>query len=176
MEDTIHRELIREDPAGYEIWRETSRLPNYTAVPMDDKPETEDVSELIEEIEGASGKVVTMEVAYNPAGKYIGTPDVAEQLCNKRGIAPETLSPDNRVCSIGFSERDQKWYGWSHRAIYGFSVGDIVKEGDCCTSSGWTDDYLADHPEADISLPVGFRAETLDDAKRMAMAFAESVS
>jgi len=24
---------------------------------------------------------------------------------------------------------DGKWYGWSHRAVYGFSVGDIVKMG-----------------------------------------------
>ena len=25
---------------------------------------------------------------------------------------------------------DGKWYGWSHRAVYGFSVGEKVKEGD----------------------------------------------
>tara|TARA_Y100000310_G_C20342414_1_gene650425 strand:+ start:592 stop:723 length:132 start_codon:yes stop_codon:yes gene_type:complete len=42
--------------------------------------------------------------------------------------------------------------------------------------SGWTDDWLRDHPEDDESLSIGFKAETLEDAKRMAMAFAESVS
>lgn len=41
--------------------------------------------------------------------------------------------------------------------------------------SGWTEDYLIAHPEDDISLPVGFTAKTIDDAKQMAMAFAESV-
>ena len=24
-----------------------------------------------------------------------------------------------------------KWYGWSHRATYGFGIGDKVKKGDC---------------------------------------------
>jgi len=32
------------------------------------------------------------------------------------------------------------------------------------------------HPEADESVPVGFEAKTLDDAKRIAQAFAASVS
>ena len=106
----------------------------------------------------------------------IGKPDVAAFLCDKNGIAPELSEPDARVCSIGFSVREQKWYGWSHRAIYGFKIGDVAVEGDCVCSSGWTDAYLAEHPEDDLSLPVGFEAKTLDDAKRMAIAFAESVS
>ena len=32
---------------------------------------------------------------------------------------------------VGFSPRDNKWYGWSHRAIYGFGVGSTCKKGDC---------------------------------------------
>ena len=176
MTDIIHRELVSKDPAGYEIWQETSILPNYIAVSLDDEPETEDVSEIIQEIEGANGQTVIVEVAYTLAGQYIGTPDVAAFLCGKRGIAPETITPNGKVCCIGFSGRDQKWYGWSHRAIYGFKIGDVAAEGDCVCSSGWTDAYLAEHPEDDLSLPVGFEAKTLDDAKRMAIAFAESVS
>ena len=35
------------------------------------------------------------------------------------------------TCSIGWSEKDQKWYGWSHRAIFGFTIGSKVKKGDC---------------------------------------------
>jgi hypothetical protein len=31
---------------------------------------------------------------------------------------------------LGFSEKEQKWYGWSHRAIYGFGVGTKIKKGD----------------------------------------------
>ncbi len=130
---------------------------------------------MIAELEGASGQTVTMEVAYTPAGDYIGRPEAAQQLCELRGIAPELTSPDSNVCSIGFSIREQKWYGWSHRAIFGFGIGDVAKEGDCVCSSGWTDEYLAEHPEEDKRLPVGFTATNLDDAKRMAVAFAESV-
>ena len=186
----IKRVLIRKDPAGYEVWRETSVLPTYFAEEIrdepDDSPQSEEVSEMIAELEGASGQTVTMEVAYTPAGDYIGTPEVAQRLCVERGIAPERVQltnpcpdgptiPKRNVCSIGFSAREQKWYGWSHRAIFGFGVGAIAKEGDCVCSSGWTEEYLADHPEEDLSLPVGFEAKTLNDAKRMAIAFAESV-
>ncbi len=178
---TIKRELVRNDVRGFDVWRETSVLPTYTVMPIDGDMEAipeepdEDMSELITEIEGASGQHVTLDVARTPAGGYIGTPDVAEVLCGKHGIRPETI-PGHEVCSIGFRESGQKWFGWSHRAIFGFTVGDVAKKGDCVCSSGWTDDYLAEHPEADVSLPVGFEAKTLDDAKRMAIAFAESVS
>jgi hypothetical protein len=94
----------------------------------------------------------------------------------ERGIKPEKSHPDNAVCSIGFCDREQKWYGWSHRAICGFGIGDVVKEGDCCASSRWTEDFLQAHLKRDVSLPVGFTARTLDDAKKMAIAFAENVA
>ena len=118
---------------------------------------------------------VTMESGYSPDGGYIGTWEDTQKIVS-RGIHPERRSPSHITCSIGFSPIDGKWYGWSHRAIYGFAVGDVVREGDCTASSGWTDEYLMEHPDADISLPVGYIAKSLDDAKRMACAFAESVS
>lgn len=31
----------------------------------------------------------------------------------------------------GFSPKDQKWYGWSHRAIYGFKIGSTCEKGNC---------------------------------------------
>lgn len=114
--------------------------------------------------------------AYTPSGDYIGSSVWGHRLVKLRGITPEKRTPTSNVCSIGFCEKEQKWYGWSHRAIYGFAIGDVVEEGSACATSGWTDEYLAEHPEADESLPVGFEAKTLDDAKLMAMAFAESVS
>ena len=110
-----------------------------------------------------------------PEGDYIGDSVWAHRLIVKRGIKPEKADPSHNVCSIGFCEKKQKWYGWSHRAIYGFGVGDEVKEGDCAAESGWIDEYLEQHPEADKSLPVGFIAKTLDDARLMAIAFADSV-
>ena len=115
-----------------------------------------------------------MKTAYTPGGHYVGESKWAHRLIVKRGIKPE-LRNGCKVCSIGFCEREQKWYGWSHRAIYGFGIGDVVEEGDCAASSGFTQEWLDGHPEDDLSLPVGFEAKTIEDAKRMAVAFAESV-
>ena len=170
MED---RKLLRRYKAGYEIWQETSVVDSSAEVIYDPDGGAE---ELAHAINDAGPRLVTLKVAYTPDGLYIGDPKTAYRLCNKRGIKPELASPNNEVCSIGYCERDQKWFGWSHRAIFGFAVGDVVEEGDCTASSGWTDEYLAEHPEDDLSLPVGFKAGSLDDAKRMAVAFAESVS
>ena len=116
-----------------------------------------------------------MKIAYNYNGAYIGDTKTANRLCIKRGILPQKRTPESNVCSIGYSQKDGKWYGWSHRAICGFKIGDTVKEGDCCATSGWTDEYLKDHPDENV-LPVGFKAKTTEDCKKMAIAFASSVS
>ena len=65
----------------------------------------------------------------------------------------------HKVADIGFSPKEQKWYGWSHRAIYGFGIGSEIKEGDCGyeKSGAWT-------------------AKTLNEARLMAINFADSVS
>ena len=118
---------------------------------------------------------VLMHSVYATNGGYVGRVEDAAFYFEK-GIMPE-LSPLNQhVCSIGKSNIDGKWYGWSHRAIFGFEIGDTVKEGDCTASSGWTEEYLKEHPEENQSLPVGFTAKTEEDAKKMAIAFADSVS
>ena len=101
-----------------------------------------------------------MDVAYTKDGLYIGDPSNAEFLCDKRGINPEINQAGHSVCSIGKSDIDGKWYGWSHRAINGFAVGDVVKEGDC-----------AYDPEIGA-----YTIETEEQAKQAAKAFAESVS
>jgi hypothetical protein len=112
---------------------------------------------------------VEMDAVYNAHGVYVGDKETADFLAEK-GIIPEAKRTDSNVCSIGFSHKDQKWYGWSHRAIHGFGVGDIAKAGDCVCESGSCD------PAAYLSVPIGFEAKTLYDAKRMAIAFADSVS
>ena len=129
--------------------------------------------QLSEEFAG-KGKTIIMTSAYNSNGDYIGDSKWAYRLY-KRGIIPELSETNNHVCSIGFCEKEKKWYGWSHRAMYGFKIGDTVEEGDCCASSGFTDEYLAEYPDENRSLPIGFTAKTLEDCKAMAIAFAESV-
>jgi len=63
---------------------------------------------------------------------------------DEHGINPERIHPDSYSCCIGFSEKEQKWYGWSHRAIYGFGIGDEVKRGHCAYVPTDPNDFLDD--------------------------------
>ena len=158
---------------GYEV-REELHETDFRAEVISDKDG--EAQEIANWINNNTDKTVVVKSAYTPEGYYIGNPKDAHYLIVERGIKPELVNPTKNVCSIGFCEKEQKWYGWSHRAIFGFGVGSEVKDGDCCASSGYTDEYLEKHPEDDLSLPIGFKAKDLIDAKRMAIAFADSVS
>lgn len=169
-EQNKHRKLLyRDEQHGFELWRESAAC-MFKAEILSGEVDREFIDAL------EQPTITTIENAYTLDGDYIGDEKLAKYLCVQNRIKPEKLTPSSKVCSIGYSNKDGKWYGWSHRAIYGFSIGDVAKEGDCVTTSGWTDEYLQEHPEADVSLPVGFEAKTIEDAKRMAIAFAESVS
>ncbi len=37
----------------------------------------------------------------------------------------------NLTHGVGFSPANNKWYGWSHRAICGFTIGSTCKKGAC---------------------------------------------
>lgn len=74
------------------------------------------------------GDPFTMRSAFTLRGAYIGSPKLAHTLVVKRGIIPQLASRKHRVCSIGYCARDQRWYGWSHRAICGFGEGDRIYE------------------------------------------------
>ena len=92
-----------------------------------------DTYEIREElIDGAEygGDDFTIHSAYSlKDGSYIGDVATAQMLA-KRGIIPEVIE-GNKTASIGWCEKEQKFYGWSHRAIYGFGIGSKVKMGDC---------------------------------------------
>lgn len=100
--------------------------------------------------------------AYTPEGHYIGSPKDARYLIVKMGIKPELRTRTSNVCSIGYCTEKWKWYGWSHRAIFGFAVGHTVKEGH----------VVACNPR----INVGFAAKDLTDCKKLAKAFAAEVS
>ena len=66
-------------------------------------------------------------------GHYVGDVGFADGLA-ERGIRAKLISPEHSICAIGFSEKLKstgKWFGWSHRAIFGFQIGAEVKRGDC---------------------------------------------
>jgi len=92
-----------------------------------------------------------------------------DELAKKYGIEQfEYPFPDSQIKHIGFNPKEQTWYGWSHRAIYGFKVGDEITKGHAAAQD-------PNYP-SERALPVGFKAKTLDDARRMAAAFADAVS
>ncbi len=111
---------------------------------------------------GGTGKVV-MVSAYDPNGGYIGSHTDAIRLVVKRGIIPRPVNPGH-VCTIGFSTKDGKWYGWSHRAIFGFRKGSTCRKGDC--------HYVPRNRGG----RGAWIAKSIADAKKMAIDFAESVS
>lgn len=82
----------------------------------------------IDEEEKALNGVTRHVVAYTFAGDYIGSQKDADFLVVECGIQPEKRQPDHCVCSCGWSAKHQKWYGWSHRAIVGFGIGDKLFE------------------------------------------------
>lgn len=75
---------------------------------------------------------------------FHGLGDSFQAYLDERGIVPERLRPDAYSCVIGFSMREQKWYGWSHRAIYGFGIGDSVEPGHCAYQPTDPADFLRD--------------------------------
>lgn len=94
-------------------------------------------------------KPYTITSAFNMAGHYIGDEATAIELCEKRGIAPVLADPKHKTCSIGYCKRENKWYGWSHRAIFGFTVGSSVVKGDCAyiakTIDEWARNIIDDY-------------------------------
>jgi len=72
--------------------------------------------------------------------------------------------PNSDVLSFGKSEADGKtWFGWSHRAIYGFKKGDKIT----------TNDYIG---KEYIKKEAPFTIKSDNDAKELAIAFARAVS
>jgi len=58
----------------------------------------------------------------------------------------------------GFSTKNQKWYGWSHRAIYGFGIGSKVVEESIA--------YIPKDSKAFVEYAKSFWSDKWDGAKR----------
>lgn len=63
--------------------------------------------------------------------------------------------------SIGFNEKEQAWYGWTHRGFGKFDIGYKVKKGSILDYGKYA------HP---------FECKTLEDCRNLAIAFAEDLS
>ncbi len=104
-----------------------------------------------------------IDCAYTTSGDYVGDLKFAKYLAG-RAIRPEKVDASHTVCSIGYSEPDQAWYGWSHRACVAFRIGDRVFEPEY----GDDQTLFTQHGSKEIV--------SLEDARTAAVAFARYVS
>jgi len=103
--------------------------------------------------------------AYSKKGDYLGNPKTAKMLVEKFGIKEfEKTQDDHCVCSIGLNPDKNMYSGWSHRAICGFTIGDMIFEGN------FGDDKTPYKKHGSVKI------ENLQQAKQSAINFAEYVS
>jgi len=77
-------------------------------------------------------EILDLVVCYSSDGQYLGDNKMANILCRRYGIREFVKTAETRYpACVGFNPVENKWYGWSHRAIYGFGIGSSVKKGDC---------------------------------------------
>ncbi len=115
-------------------------------------------------VDDNAGGTLEMKNAYNVHGEWIGEPKFAYRLIVTRGILPEKVNKNRNICSIGYCPRDGRWYGWSHRAIVGFKIGDMIFEEEF----GDDDTLFIRHGKKKI--------KTHADARLSAIRFADYVS
>lgn len=65
---------------------------------------------------------------------------ITEQLQSCGGKRPEGENPG--TVSLGFNPKEQKWYGWSHRAVFGFGIGSKCKQGNCGFQPSNKDEFI----------------------------------
>ena len=107
--------------------------------------------------------------------EYVGLADLGKRASNVNFIYKHRLtnlmsinradglplSKDGcNAVSIGFSEREQKWYGWTHRGYGAFGIGYEVKQGSIMDTK-------------DAKYPYPFKVETLEQAKELAIHIAD---
>lgn len=105
--------------------------------------------------------------------EYVGLADLGDKADNVNFIYKHRLTQlsslrrargeplDKHGCntvSIGFSEKEQKWYGWSHRGYGRFGIGYEVVEGSIMDGG---------------SHKYPFKVETLEQAKELAADIAD---
>lgn len=91
---------------------------------------------------------------------------MSERIAKKFDLVPQKRHSSHSAYSIGFSKKNKKWYGWSHRAICGFGIGDKLFDE---KMPGATDKTpFVKHGKITI--------KTLDQARQAAENFAASVS
>lgn len=80
-------------------------------------------------------------------GSYITRVGMEEHVkfLLKKGITEHLQSAydePSSTLSLGFNPKENKWYGWSHRAIFGFTIGSECKPGHCHFKSSNKEEFI----------------------------------
>lgn len=132
---TVIRELFKDFDLKIEVMAFDNNTKEHVATVVEqDLTVGVFVAPIIEAIKKYDeSKYFVMHSAYSKIdGGYVGVWEDAWRYKHKFNLTQiQKAEPTNNVTSIGFNEQEQKWYGWSHRALFGFGVGSTVKMGDC---------------------------------------------
>lgn len=121
--------------------------------------------ELVDDSEYGGNNLEMVNCYAQENGHWISDARMARFLCKKKGLRQiQKSSSGHCVASIGFHEEQQKWYGWSHRTICGFGVGDKIFE----ERYGDDNTIFVKHGKVTI--------KTMQDAKKAAKRFSGYVS
>lgn len=122
--------------------------------------------ELIDQTDFGGTEPLEMILYYSlDTGHWIGSQNHAMFLCKKMKLREiQKAKKTHCVATIGYDKQQKKWFGWSHRAICGFKVGDKIFE------QRFGNDKTLYHKHG--KKPV----KTLADAKLAAKRFARYVS
>lgn len=119
----------------------------------------------LEDFEGYYSKIDGSYICIDPEGvDFLLNRGITEQIQNSRNEKDHTSN-------IGFNPVEQKWYGWSHRAIFGFTIGSEVKKGNCGFKPRNEEEFLEDSIrfwESEDHLDIAGMIVTNDEGKRVA--------
>ena len=87
-----------------------------------------------------------------------------EKFKERHGIVSRKAHSRHSSHSIGFSEKEKRWYGWSHRAIESFGLGDRIFE------PGFGNDATSYRKHGKV------KVKSMADAEKSARVFARYVS
>jgi len=70
----------------------------------------------------------------------------------EHGIVPQKRDASHTYESIGFSEIEQKWYGWTGHSRAGFGIGDSIQKGFGGYTASTPEEMINDYAEFFFSI------------------------
>lgn len=98
-----------------------------------------------------------------------------EHGINKFDDCNDFCNENSNIAKIGYSEKEQTWYGWNYKYICGFNIGDIIKDKLQYFVLQELSGYSKELDKKPDNLPINFKCKTLEDCKKCAALFAQNI-